>query len=207
MLIGLWFALAIAGVPDTVRPAPAPEELPAQFAAWARSKARTGEQLVCEALWRGSTVLCFEVIEGESRRWVTTRDLASWGIEPAAFFDSQRARATAEAAKVTLNPLRVEGIPGEYFEVDASARWHAAGLVAPEVLRERLKAETFLVVAPVAGVVLVWVPGDPRLDKVIAVGAREMFDAGDLGVSPVVHQRLPGRWAPFAEAKAKGKQP
>lgn len=198
-----WLAIAAAATPDEVRPSAAPEDMPTQFATWARGRGRSTDSLVCEPLWPGAAVLCFTWVEGGQRRWVAESDLARWKVERDAFLAEQRARATEAARTVPLVPRAVEGVTGQYFEVAAAERWQAAALAAPDVMRERLQAETLLVAAPTGGVVLVWVPGDPALDKVIAIGVREMYDRETDGVTPVVQQRLPGRWVAFAEAKPK----
>ena len=57
-------------------------------------------------------------------------------------------------------------------------------------------------VAPVDGAVFVWLPGNKDLDRIMAVGAKEMFTAAAWPVSPVVHQWDGHRYSSFVEAVA-----
>ena len=53
---------------------------------------------------------------------------------------------------------------------------------------------------PRSGVALAWPSGSSELDKVMAVAVREMYDAAEDSVTPMVHVWREGQFVPFGVA-------
>lgn len=198
-----WVTLAWAGPPPGLTPQLAPVDAPAQWRELQERERQPADPLVCEPLWPNAALLCFK----EGSRWVTAADLTRWQTTPAAL----RAHVEAAApAHLTLGAKSVEG--RTYWTADGP--WAAAGVLAAAKVAEDLKVEAFYAAAPTDGVTLFWIPGDADLDRMLAVGARKMYDALDGSVTPLVHRWSATGWAGFAEAKptagsagAKGATP
>lgn len=195
----LSFSTALAGVPDTVRPALAPVDAPQQYAALRASRDLPADPLVCETVWT-EALLCFRVWEGKRRRWVTEGDLARWQ----ATSEELRAAVTERslARLESLETVAIEGMNATYRRLADGDGWAAAAVLHPAEVAGRLGAETVLFAAPTDQVVLAWAGGDPDTDKVIAVGVRELYDGEQgLSVTPVVQAWSDGSWRAFGEAK------
>lgn len=196
MVVWLTVAMALAAVPAEVTPVLAPADAPAQFA---EHVGGPSPSLACDPLWSDALV-CFKVREGKKRRWVTSADLAKWKVDAPALRATLAERAIAKLADQP-KPVPVEGMPGAQYWVAAEGDgWAAAGVLQPSLLAERLGGAPILVAVPVDGVLIAWKIGDRELDRIVAVGVKEMYDAGDGPVTPIVHQWTGARWAPYAEA-------
>ena len=192
-MIGLFVAVAAAVVPGSVFPVLAQADAPQQWA-----EAGHADPLACDPVWPGEVVVCFRVQEGKKRRFVTGADLTRWGVDVAGL----RAVVVERAIPVlATQPVRktVDGTDLVYFSAAEGDGWSAGTLLAPQVVSARLGGP-ILVVAPVDGAVFVWLPGDKDLDRIMAVGAKEMFTAAAWPVSPVVHQWDGHRYSSFVEA-------
>ena len=208
----MWFliSVALAGSPqvDAVRPALAPLDAPNQYMAWLARQGGDPDALACETFWPGAALLCYRVVDGEKLRWVTRADLINWEI------DSTTLRSQVESAAKTALPglevstARVPEMAGaSYWSVAEKGGWAAAPLLAPAEFAAARGVTDFLAVAPTADITLAWPQGHAELDKVMAVGAREIFEAESGGVSPVVYRWSDGHWLPYAEAKERPKSP
>lgn len=191
-----WVALAWAGPPPEVTPQLAPIDAPAQWRELQVREHQAEDPLACEPLWADAALLCFK----HGARWVTLGDAARWHTSVA----SMRAQVVAEApAHVVLNAKTVEG--RTYWT--AEGPWAAAGVLSGDTVAKKLGVSSIYGAAPSDGVTLFWIPGDPDLDRMMAVGARKMYDALDGSVTPLVHRWSSTGWAAFAEAKPKGVTP
>ncbi len=81
--------------------------------------------------------------------------------------------------------------------------WSAAGVLAPKALGPRVGATRFLAAAPSLDVVLAWAPDAGDLDRIMAVGAREMFEQQRGPVSPRIFAWTGSAWVPYGEAVPK----
>lgn len=191
----LWLtALALAGVPDSVRPAAAAADIGEQFAAW---QAQTGDDSpapACRPLWPDEAVLCFKVVDEGTRRYVTDEDLAAWKTDLEGLEATLRRRASGPL----VQSARVEDSELVYWSAAAGDGWSVRGALAPEALAE-VVGEPLLVALPTDEVLIAWKQGDAELDKIMAVGVTRMYEEG-AGVSPVVHKWEDGRWSAYAEA-------
>lgn len=186
-------------VPDTVRPIVAPIDVQAQYAEWSGAAGQVPRELVCLPLWPEQALLCFQVTEGNTRRWVHTGDLEAWKVDAEGLRTLVEERSRAALA-TSPRRTRVPDMDAWYWVSAEGDGWAAAGLLHPEMLAERMGGAPILVSAPVVGALIAWHPGDAELDKVMAVGIRKMFEREPSPVTPVVHQWTGDRWVPFGEA-------
>jgi hypothetical protein len=151
--------------------------------------------LHCRPLVDEVVLLCFKVEQDGRRRYVTQADLSAWQT-------SAEELEVAAAASLTEPPWVAQEVPetGRYFL--AQGERAAAVLLHPEWLA-RVGPEP-VVALPARGIVLAWTPGNEELDKVVAVGARKMFEELDHPVSSVIVQRTEDEgWARWGEARPR----
>lgn len=198
----MWWMFAVAAlaeVPEGVRPALAPMDVQQQYDAWLTEQRRPSVALVCEVLWTDAVLLCYRVREGERRRWVTEADLAAWSVSRAELRATMEARAAATVAGPPPQ-VPIQGLAASYLQDADADGWSAAWLLRPEALSRALGVPPLLAAAPSDGVVVAWRPDGGPVDRVMAVGVREMFDQQRGGVSPVIHLWDGSRWSRFGQA-------
>ncbi|MCB9678396.1 MAG: hypothetical protein H6737_25055 [Alphaproteobacteria bacterium] len=191
--------LALAAIPEGLRPAPAPADAPEAFAK--AFPKRPG--LACATLLPEHALLCFRVWEEGKRRWVTEADLTTWGTT----IEGLRVHVAAKAVEVLKTeptPQAIVDMPAGYHELRDGDGWAVAPLLQAEALAQKLHGEGTRVALPRSTVFLAWKPGDAELDRVMAVAVREMYDQADDAVTPMVHVLEGGRFVPFAQAKPTG---
>jgi hypothetical protein len=181
-----------------LRPVVAPADVDERFARHQLAEGRLPEHLACTPLWPSYAELCFRVWEDGQRRWVTVGDAAKWSLPPDAL-----ARAVARRAPEHLRDaemVQVEGMEARYLRLVDGDGWAAAGLLRPGGLSERLGGLPIRVAVPADSVLLAWRAGDADLDRVMAIGVRELYDATPGPVTPKVFTWDGDRWTPFGEA-------
>ena len=185
-MLGFWFgvSLSLAALPAgdfLPQPTTVDERMAQGERLRAQGKTGTAAELACEDLVLNELYLCFRRVEGEVARFVTQAELAAWGASTA----DLRARA---ASLLTTNPLQLRTIDGggHYYEVICPPGREAVVLLHPEWLMS--VGPVPLVTNPVYGVMLVWDARDPEVNKIVAVGARKMFDGYPLPISPLVYR-------------------
>jgi hypothetical protein len=191
--------VASGGVPDGIRPVVVPIDAPAQYAAFVEGKGGSASPLACRTLWEGYSLLCFRVWERSKRRWVTEEDLQAWTVS-VADLETAVAVQAREMVSTRFEVVPVEGMASTYLRLTDGDGWAASGGLAPEGLAKRLGVP-FLAAIPAEGVFVAWAHGDPKLDHVMAVGVRELYDEQPGGVSPFVHAWDGQKWLAFGEAK------
>jgi hypothetical protein len=202
-----WFAwlvgsaLAAEPVPANLanlRPVAADTDAPLRFAAWRASRGLPPETLACEPTVPKAALLCFRVWEKGSRRWVTTADLQRWSTDLPQLRAALSAEARAKVAAASLVP--VEGALQTYLRLVDGDGWAAAGLLVPDAVATRLGGAPVRISVPAEGILLAWKPAGPDLDRILAVGARELYDTQQGSVSPAIFTWDGRTWAPFGEA-------
>lgn len=193
-----WMATgAAAGAPEGLRPVAASPDTPQRYAAWRAAEGKAPEALACEVLWPEALV-CLRVWEDGKRRWASSADLARWGVDlPAA----RQALAEAAARHVRSAPfVPIDGMEARYLRIADGDGWAAAGLLRPDLLAERLGGLPLRVAIPADSVLVAWRDQGPEVDKVMAVGVRELFERQPGPVTPKVYQWDGTRWTPFGQA-------
>lgn len=197
----LWATLAMGAVPEKVFPALAPADAPAQWHEWTKQKGLPASEMACDPLWKDEALICFKVEEKGKRRFVLMSDLTKWGVDLPALRTTVAARAKAALANQPAKTA-VPGTDKSYWVSAEGDGWAAAGVLLPEVLADKLGGP-FYVAVPTDKVLLAWRPGDSELDTIVAVGAKEMYDAAEWPVTAVVHQWTGTGWVAFVEAVPK----
>jgi len=177
-----------------------PGDVQFAFAEAAAAEGTTGPSatIVCDRLAERLS-LCFTYDVGETRRYVTEAELATWGIG----VEEVRRRAGARAG-AALGPGRPASTPIEgglaYLVSAEGDGLDAAGLASPGRLAE-LAGGPVLVAAPQRHTLLAWRSDGGELDTIMAVGVRRMHDAAPHPVSPLVYQHDGEVWRVWGEAR------
>jgi hypothetical protein len=183
-----------AAIPDGVRPMAAPTDVVESYAKAFPASA----PLACAPLLPEHAHLCFRVWEGKTRRWVTEADLASWQTDREALVQHVAKRSGAVLAS-ELEQQAIPDMDAGYLQLRDGDGWAVAPFFDGPAIEQRLGAMPRVAI-PRAGVVLAWPTGSAELDKVMAVAVREMYEAADDAVTPMVHVWRDGRYVPFGVA-------
>jgi hypothetical protein len=152
-------------------------------------------------LWPGEARLCLTSIFGEPavRRVATGADLDRWGVDLATAKARLSEGAAAQVAKAVTVPIA--GMePASWLRLQDPNGWAAAGVLRPELLAERLGGLPIRVAVPAAGVLVAWRTEDPEVDRVMAVGVRELHEQQGGPVTDHVWQWDGRSWTPFGRA-------
>lgn len=198
-MILAWAAgLAAAEVPEGVRPVATDPGAPDRYLQHLRGSGQPEAALACDPLLPGTVLLCFRVWEDGKRRWVDAADLPKWDVTTGAL--RAHVTAAAEAQLEAAEWVPVAEMEARYLRHVDGDGWAVSGLLAPHALATRLGAESLRAAIPAQGVLLAWAPGSTDLEKVMAVGAREVFDGQSDRITPKVYQWDGTAWLPFGEA-------
>lgn len=205
-MIAAWAVVAWAGPPtEDLRPVLAPIDAPEGYARWRQDRGLAPDPLACAPAWPGTALLCFRVWEGSRRRWVTQGDLAAWGVPVEGLVTTVAEASRAVIGRAEVVP--VEGMEARYLRLVDGDGWAAVGFLHPELVAERLGGLPIRLAVPSEGVLVAWRPGGLALDKVLAVGVRELYDAQPGGVTPKILQWDGSTWLPFGEATPAAPPP
>jgi len=185
-------------LPKGLRPVVADTGAPGRFAAWRQEKGLPAAELACEPALPGAVLLCFRVWEGDLRRWVTRDDLARWGATTGDVRDALLPEARRRIASAEEVPI--EGTTSSYLRLADGDGWAASAVLAPVALATRLGEMSVRIALPAEGVLLAWRTGDAERDRIMAVGARETYDAQPGSVSPAMFTWDGHVWTKFGEA-------
>ena len=194
-----------ASLPEGFSPVVSPTDAPKQYEQWASDKGRPGS-LACARVWTADSLLCFRTQDGKVRRWVLHEDLRSQNLTLDGLVASARKDALVHLSDVERVP--VDGMDKTYWRLRATDGWAAAALLVPGELVAKISSPTPLYVAfPTHDVALIWSSGDPELDHVMLVGAREMYDQMPGQVSPAAHLWTGEEWRRGGEAVRVEQKP
>jgi hypothetical protein len=199
LLLGI--GLAQAGGPGSLGLVPEAPEIVAAYAAKAKAEGRTGPatRVDCRPAFDG-LLFCLTSVQQGRWTYANQANLDEWGLSSA----EAHSRAAQDLRRLPLadrlSPQSVEGVPGSYRAGQLDDGREASVLLAPEDLA-RLLGGPPVVAVPAQGAVIAWVPGNPLLDKVVAVGVRKMFDASKHPVSSRIYRWTPDGWQVWGEAK------
>lgn len=198
---------ALAELPAGARPVAAPADAQDQFAAYRSQAGLPPAELACTELWPGMVLICLQLREEGRQRWVLASEAEAWSgsVEAAMAVLAQRAAEPLAEQPVPVPVPEMED--ARYYRAAEGDGWEVAGLLRPDLLAARVGAAPIRVALPRSDVLLAWPAGSDALDKVMAVGVREIHDAGG-GLSPAVIEWAEGGWAPGFEARpAEASEP
>lgn len=201
MSLGAWLVagVAAAAVPDGLRPVVAAVDAPERYNVFRMTEGQDPAALACETLWPEATLLCLRVWEGGKRRWVVDGDLGRWGIAFQAARDRLAAGAADKISAAELVPI--DGMPASYLRLVDGDGWAAAGVLRPDLVAARLGGGPIRVAVPSENVLLAWrADAGPEVDRVMAIGVRELYEKQPPAVSPKVVSWDGARWIPYGEA-------
>jgi hypothetical protein len=192
-VLWLFSLLASAEPPGRVLPTVEAATVPALYAEYAAARGDQGaaRELACEPLV-GDVWLCFKVEVDGKRRYVTQADLALWATDTSGL-RTQAAGVHGESSLLKAQTLDTGEVWWEAKGPDA-----AAVLLHPEWLSA--VGANPVVAVPAKGVVVAWDAGDADLDKIMAVGVRQMFETLEHPVTPVVFRWSGTHWVRWGQA-------
>jgi hypothetical protein len=186
-----------------------------QYRSWSDAQGVHGAdaELVCKLLAE-AVQLCFstEGPTGERTYLTAARKQAGWKGAPEDLAPLERAARThARKAVADMQPRTPEGLPAGFSSVlgdgtprywmsaRADGRAHAP-LLDPAALTARF-GPSWVVAVPTRDLLVLWVPGDAQLDKIMAVGVRRAFDgAPESQVSPFGYRWTEEGWVTWGAA-------
>jgi hypothetical protein len=189
---------ALAAIPDGLRPVVGTADVGERFARWLGEEGMPPEHLICEPFWPEVASLCFRVWDKGKRRWVVGGDLQAWGVDEPALKAAATAGAEAKIRAAELVPIG--GTKASYLRLVDGDGWAAAALLRPDIVAERLGGGPIRVAVPADSVVVAWKVQGDDIDRIMAVGVRELYDQTKGPVSPKIETWDGAKWEPFGEA-------
>jgi hypothetical protein len=139
-------------------------------------------------------VLCLRNEDSELRWWLSYGELAQLGLS----FEAAVAAVEARAEQIQLEPRTVHEGTGRYWIATHSGGAPESVLFRPDLLSVVGGAPA--VAVPERGVVIVWNRGDAELDRIMAVGVREVYEAASRPVSSKVLALVDSQWRVWLQA-------
>jgi hypothetical protein len=186
--------------PPVVRVSAEPSEVVSLYQEAALQAGLEGAALLpaCKK-WSATFFMCFMLEENETQRMVHLGDLSAWETTLEELESVAREAGSIVLSEGRAREVRVEGIAPSYRVFNEGDGWDASILFFPEQLQALLGGEPVLAV-PSRGLVIAWIPGDPELDQVVAVGVRRIYEQAEQPISPVV-VHWTGSWTRWGEAR------
>jgi len=185
MVFLVWLGAAYAAIP--VGAVMEPVDVVEQYRLHAMERGRSGAEteLLCKTAV-DSLQICATVLDEKSWRYATEADP---GVE----------RPTAMLDEHGFKTKDAEGV-GRYWSREKADGKEGMIYVQPGLLTE-LSPVGVVVAWPIPGVVIAWVPGNPNLDQVMAVGVAQMVEASTHPISSVIYRFVDNEWQVWGEAK------
>ena len=191
---------AWGAAPDGLRPVVGSVDVGERFVRWLGEQGLAPEHLVCEPVWPEVAQLCFRVWDQGKRRWVVGHDLGTWGVDEPGLRAAVTPLAEAHLKQAELVPIG--GMTTSYLRLVDGDGWAASGLLRPDLLVARLGGGPIRVAVPADSVLISWKAQGEEVDRIMAVGVRELYDSARTGaVSPKVVTWDGLKWESFGEAR------
>jgi hypothetical protein len=188
-VFGGWVAQAAPPIP-VVGAVMEPDDVVEQYRAHAKGlgESAEGAELLCKPAVEGLQI-CAAIVSPTGWQYATHADP---GVT--------HPTITLSPSTVGLVEKTVEGI-GSYWTRERDDGREGLFFVQPGVVPVGA-----VVAWPVPGVVIAWVPGDPRLDQILSVGVARMVSASNHPISPKLYRYTDGDWVVWGEAKKPTSQ-
>ena len=161
--------------------------------------------LACEPLWPAEARLCFTVpavangADAGARRIAKRADLEGWQVDLPKLHAAMAEAAAPHVAKGVMVPI-VGMEPASWLRLTDPNGWAAAGVLRPDLLAEKLGGVPIRVAVPASGMLVAWRSADPNVDRVMAIGVRELHEQQGGRVSDHVWSWDGKTWTPFGRA-------
>lgn len=144
-----------------------------------------------------SLSLCFSCGDAP----ITETQRQAWQLSPEQLLAHVRTTTAPAVSAAHFQREEVVDSPGHVYWVSASQDGlDAAGLLHPDALRQLIGGEV-VVGVPGRGVLIAWIPGDPELDTMVAVGIANMHEQAANPISDKVYFYRDGEWVVWGEAR------
>ena len=191
-----WLSLAFA-YPE-IRMAPSSPTLPKQYQEYIESKGEKYSPLSCTDFAEGM-LLCFRYVDGEKLPYVQQQNLEQWDAKLEQIQTSAKDFAKQYVTSDRYTFQKIEGMDGGYWASAKKDGWDASGLFYPAQLQQMV-GRKFLMAVPQAGMFLFWGQGNPAIDRVIAIGVKEIYKEAKQPVSPYIYEWGGEKWDVWGEA-------
>ena len=171
-----------------------PSDVVEQYRQYGEAKGLNPKQreLLCKVAAEDLNV-CATVLNASGWRYATHSD-----------DNVHKPTTTLEGTRGGFKEKSVDGM-GRYWVRDLNDGREGMVYVDPSILKT-LSPVDMVVAWPEPGVVIAWVPGNPNLDQVVAVGVAKMVDASNHPISSKLYRYKDSEWEVWGEAK-KPKTP
>ena len=157
-----------------------------------------GRKLVCTA-FAEKLQLCYRYEDGKKLPYVTQKDIKKWKIGVEQIHAKAKQKAFSQVQDSRFRFEKISNMSSGYWISDKKDGWDAAALLHPKRLRQLLGRKA-LVAIPQAGTFIFWEAGNPMLNKIMAVGIREIYDNSNHPVSSSIYHHKDGKWIVWGEA-------
>jgi len=166
-----------------------PDDVVGQYRQHAQSKGLSGKEteLLCKAASE-QIQICATVLSENGWRYATHADA-----------EVHSPTATVGGRLSGFKEKSIDGV-GRYWVRDKNDGREGLIFVDPTVLKA-LAAVDLVVAWPEPGMVIAWVPGNPNLDQIVAVGVAKMFEASTHPISSKLYRYDGKEWVVWGEAK------
>ena len=184
-----------ASVPIAVSGALTTVELVGRFREQGLAQGLTGEyvRIACRDVDE-DLVLCLRSEDLELRWWLSHGELEEVGLS----FEEAVLSMSSRAEDVRLDPRTVHDGSGRYWLATHSGGAAETILFRPDLLA--VVGGNPAVAVPERGMVVVWNRGDAELDRVMAVGVRQIFENSTQPVSSKVLALVDSQWRVWLQA-------
>ena len=159
---------------------------------------QTGKKLACQD-YIGKMKMCFRYLQKGKLPYVDKKLLKKWKISQLSLLTLAEKNAKLQVTSKRYRFQEIAEIQGGYWISDKKDGWDAAGFLHPKRLTRLLQRKP-LVAMPQAGTFLFWEAGNPMLDKVMAVGVREIYDNSEHPISSAIYHYDGAKWMIWGEA-------
>ena len=139
-------------------------------------------------------VLCLRNEDTELKWWVSYGELEQVGLS----FEQAVVSIGLLAGEVQLEPRTVQQGSGRYWVAHHSGGAAEALLFRPELFA--VVGQNPAVAVPERGVLVAWNRGDTELDRIMAVGIRQIYEVSEQPVSSKVLALVDSQWRVWLQA-------
>ena len=163
-----------------------------------RSQGKPARVLACTEL-APELRLCLRKVRGTALPYAHQDELQEWKLTEASALQMIKDLSQRELLEKSYVRRVIEGTELEFFSRSKKDGWDPVSLLHPQFLRSLIGGD-FLVAIPEAGTFLCWKKGSAELNKIMAVGVREQYNASVHPVSPYLFEWEKGGWQVWGSA-------
>ena len=197
----LFVLLAQAFAYPEVRPAPMHVDIVETYRESQKLSGKKHSDLACQDFAEGLK-LCFRYVSESSLKMVQEKDLKKWEATLAQLEVSVQDKSGKYVHAKRYQFQEMEDGSGGFWASANKDGWDAAGLFHPQKLEQLVGKKVFMAI-PQSGMFIFWEQGSPLLNKSVAAGVKETYNAASYPISPYVYKWNGEKWVVWGEAVEK----